>query len=630
VSRAIAGVFGSAAETYRPAARRALAPHASGDLGASSIAVAWTGDELAEGSLVVLLAGRIQNRRSLAAELGADVELGAESLVSLAFERWGEDLLARLRGSFGLVVWDPAARAGFLAADQLGARSFFLCQSGGRLWFATDVRELVRLLPSRPQPERRSVVQWLVDGYLELGDTLFEGVRRLEGGHLVRLAGDRWQTVAYWRPSFVPPGKPTVEEAVAEIGAELLRSVRERTAEVGTTGILLSGGFDSSTVAATARRLEPAGELRAYSLVYPDRPELDESALIDQVAAALGLPVERMPVRTSGVLAAGLEFLRAWELPAVTPMFAFSQPLLALAAGQGIVVMLDGEGGDELFGCSPYVLADRLLRADVRGALALARRYPYLGLAPSQREVWGLVTDYGLKGAAPHGFHRALRKVLRRRYAPEWLRPAEARLYLDARDTWAWKRLPGPRWWSFLADLLVFLRQRLGAHDFFRQRSALAGIEGRHPWFDDLGLVELVLRLPPELTFQPSLDRPLARAAAAGVVPDAVRLRNEKPEFGQLVVDALDGPDLGFVTRLLRARDAEIWRYVKPEPVQALLEARSESRHILWARLLWRLVTIESWLRAQGDPDFVQRALDEGTAVRGGRSDAGRRRAVTS
>ena len=78
MSRAIAGVFGSAAETYRPAARRALGPHASGELGASSLAVAWTGDKPAEGSLVVLLAGRIQNRRSLAAELGADVELGTE------------------------------------------------------------------------------------------------------------------------------------------------------------------------------------------------------------------------------------------------------------------------------------------------------------------------------------------------------------------------------------------------------------------------------------------------------------------------------------------------------------------------------------------------------------------------
>ncbi len=576
----------------------------------------------------VLLAGRIQNRTGLAAELGADPELAVDELLELGFARWGRGLPSRLRGAYVLVAWNPVAEAGFLAVDHLGAGGLFLHQAGGRLWFATEAGALARLLPRRPAPERRAVVEWLVDGWLSPGVTLFEGVHRLEGGHLVRLDGARWEHERYWEPRYVPPRRLEPSEAAAEIRGELQRSVAERLSPEGATGVLLSGGLDSSTVAAVARSQRAAeGALRAYSLVYPDRPEMDESELIDAVARTLDVPVVRLPVARESVLDSGLAYQDAFELPAPTPMFAFSQPLLHRAHADGIRVMLDGEGGDELFGCSPYLVADRVRRGDVRGAVSLAGRIPEYGPAPSQREVLVRVADLGLKGGVlPHASHRMLRRVLERRYAPAWLRPPEAKTYLDSRDFWAWKRRRGPRWWAFLADVLTSLRQQLGAHDFFRHRASLTGIEGRHPLFDDVGLVELVLRLPPELSFDARLTRPLLRAAVAGEVPDVVRLRDAKPAFSQLVVDSIAETDFDLLSRVLRAPDAEIRRYTRPERIEGLLGARPAVRHIAWARLLWRLVTVESWLRAQSDPGFPRALREGGRAVSG----AGPRHGATS
>ena len=215
----------------------------------------------------------------------------------------------------------------------------------------------------------------------------------------------------------------------------------------------------------------------------------------------------------------------------------------------------------------------------MRGAIELARRLPDLGDSPSRGDLWALVREYGLKGAVPHALNRALTVLPgRRHYVQQLLQPQSSALYLDMCDSWAWKQLDGPRWWAFLADLVTSSRERTG-HDYFRHRAVLAGIENGHPLLDDLDLVELVLRLPPELAFDRELTRPVLRRAVTGVVPDEVRLRQDKVDFSVLVVDALNGPDRPIVEELLGAADAELFAYVVPEKVRSLLDTPLERRH---------------------------------------------------
>lgn len=632
--RNVAGVFGPGAGEARSAVSRALEPDVSGEYTTSSLALAWSGEPPAPSPRTLLFAGRLQNLRSLGAELGRPDDLDDASAVASAFERWGTAALERLRGGFAVVLWDPETREGILAVDQLGVGGLFLHESRGRLSFATEVRDLVRLLPSGPAPAAASVVQWLADGHLRVGDTLLEGVRRLRGGHVVHLKGESWHTSEYWSPRYRPHDELTVAEATAELEAELARSVRERMARDGTTGVLLSGGIDSSTVAALASRLDPpAGPLRAFSHVYPEHPDLDESGLAELVATALAIPWEPMPSPEVGTLPAAFEFQAAWQLPAATPMLAFTQPLLVRAAQGGVGVMLDGEGGDELFGCSPYLIADRVRAGRLRSALRLLGRLPDQGAGPSRRERWELVAEFALKGAAPHAFHRAVRRIRgSRRYAAPWLTAESAKTYVEVRDEWSWKRRRGPRWWSYLAELLTTWREQMGAYDFFRHRDALAGLETRHPLLDDLDLIERVLRLPPELSFDRQLTRPLERSVVAGVLPDEVRLRPDKSTFSQLVVEALGGPDYALAVDLLQAPDAEIRAYARPAAIDDLLGVPAERRSIAWARLVWRLTTTESWLRSQADPELPARLLER---LRQGASDGrpaprGPRRARTS
>jgi asparagine synthase (glutamine-hydrolysing) len=612
VNRIVAGVFGGDAPARCSAARRSLEAEGAHELVSPPLACAWTGSALPSGPRAVVLAGRVRNLPALAKELGTAREEEAEHVLALAFDRWGEQMLGRLRGGFALVAWDPDTSRGLLAVDQLGAASLFLHEASGQLTFATEMRNLVRLLPGHPAPDPASVAQWIVDGYLERGCTLLQGIRRLEGGHFLRLGDGGWRTVRYWAPGYVPPERSAEATLAAELHSQLGRAVRERMAAGGSTGVLLSGGLDSSTVAAVASRVDRApGAVRAYSLVFPDHPEADESALIEHATSALGIPSVQTPVRAGGALSAALEFQRAWELPALSPTLVFNVPLLRRAADEGVKVVLDGEGGDELFGCSPYLVADRLRRGDVRGALALVRRLPGVGLAPSHRLLWSLARKYGLRGAAPYALHRAVRRVRRAgRYAPGWLTPDSARLYLDARDNWAWKLRSGPRWWAFLSDLLTSGRERMGAHDFLRRRAQLAGLETRHPLLDDLDLIEFVLCLPPDLAFDPELNRPFVRAALAPLLPDAIRLRGAKSDFSPLFVDALSGADRALTDDLLASANAEIWSYARRDRVRALVETPPDRRTVTWAWQVWRLATTECWLRSQSDARFAERMLE--------------------
>ncbi|MGH2997622.1 MAG: asparagine synthase-related protein, partial [Gaiellaceae bacterium] len=293
------------------------------------------------------------------------------------------------------------------------------------------------------------------------------------------------------------------------------------------------------------------------------------------------------------------------------PTLVFNVPLLQLAARDGVTVMLDGEGGDELFGCSPYLVADLLRRGRRRRALELVRRHPDAGPAPSPRLVQWLVREYGVKGAVPYAVHRAAR-VLRPagHYAPDWLTPASAKLYVEGRGEWMWKRAAGPRWWAYLSDVLTVGRECAGTHDFLRRRAQLAGLESRHPWLDELDLVELVLRLPPHLAFDAGLNRPFVRRALAGLVPDAIRLRADKSDFSPLLIGAIASYDRGLVNELLGGRHVEVRAYTRRDALDALLARAPVRQNITWAWQVWRLATTECWLRAQSDPELPRRLLE--------------------
>lgn len=564
-----------------------------------------------------LLDGALFDPDALGARLGLAGGTPEAKLLAIGFKRDGESILAKLRGNFVALISDHRRERVLLACDQLGARSLFFKRNGGELIFATEAHLLLRLLPSRPGPDHSSLVRWLADTSILPGRTLYSGVERLGGGRLLAVERGRIEERSYWAPRYTEPARLSQAEAAVAAREELAAAVRRQVPADSRCGVLLSGGLDSTSVAALARtesdRTPPP---RAYSALFPQHDSIDESELIAEAAGDL----ERtsIAVHDGSMVRGSLEYLQRWELPLQAPNHFLWQPLLERAASEGTTVMLDGEGGDELWKFSPYLLADRLTAGRLLATARLSREMLGADRYRGWRSTMPYLRLYGAKGAIPLPLHRAIRRRHSpERYAPRWFNANSAQVLFENQDQWAWKRHQGPRWWAYMADLLTSVRERLGVGDYLRHRAAMAGLDARHPLID-LDLVEFALGLPPDLAIDADLERPVLREAIAGLVPDSIRLRPGKSYFSALFHDCLEGRDARLIHRLLDGRP-EIGRYVDLDTVRHdLLDELPPGarRGPAWPWSVWRLVTAECWLRSQGDESFVPGLLDECEARR--------------
>lgn len=580
---------------------------------------AWP--ELSAGLPVCVLDGVIHNLDHVAELAGLTAPAGAPNeVLAHAYSRLGHGVLGSLRGDFVVVLWDARSRQGVIVTDQLGARSLVWHDSGGRLLFASDVRHLLAVLPRTPGPDPAALAHWISNSFMRGDNSLYEGIRRLPGGHLLRYADGAWDVQRYWQPRYKRPLRASRAELVERLRDALERSVARRSPDGASTGVLLSGGLDSSSVAAVGARLPHRHRIdRAYSATFPEHPTVDESQLIECLCETFNLRCTRAVVRGGSVLGGALPYLAHWRLPPVSPNLFFWAPLLERAAADGISVMLDGEGGDEVFGYAPTLLADRIRRGRLLAARKLLYRLPGPAGPPSpgdvRRAAPAIVREYGLRAAAPHSLHRLSRGIRRTsRYAPDWFHESTSRAFVGSNDPSLWKKAAGPRWWAHIVDATTSGMAAAINNDHTRRRAASAGLRTTHP-LRDLDVVELVLSFPPELAFDNRWNRPLLREAMTGLLPDEVRLRPAKSTFDAIFHDALTGPDLPIVRELLTAPNAELRAYADLDALEQRLLAppvpthpRARSR---WAVQVWRLVTAEWWLRMLADGGFPGRLLEQ-------------------
>ena len=589
----IAGVFARGGTGDDPA--RALEGEAS-VREAGALRLAWKEPARAhqsEGVLVVL-------DGFLVGEL-ADLEQ-----VAAAWRRAGRAAAEELRGAFTLVVWDERARAGMVACDHFSLRGCLIHGTeGGPLRFSTHMPALRRMLPRTPGADAGVMVPWIAPHYLQGHRTMLAGVERVGGARLIELGEGGWRRRRYWRPLWRGTLDGSREELVEMLRAELRRAIAERIAGQAT-GTILSGGVDSSVVLATAAALEPRPQLRAYSAVFPDWPAADESVRIAATTSALDVPSARFAVRPQGALRLALEQLRDSGTVPGGPGGVVERPGVRQAAADGVRVLLDGQGGDEVFGRSPYLLADSLRRANLAEAVRVIR-----GLLPERgRRRTKLVPAARL--LLEFGVRPALRRPARANAVPEWVAPAAGHVLSDVHDPWPWLGDEDvPRWWAYHSYLLSDHVEGSGLGEHIWERAAPFGLRSGAPLFD-VGLVELVLRIPAWAQWHERLNRPLARATVQGRLPEAVRTNRVKANIGPFYLDLMTGPDSALMRELLLDPGARVREYADGGWIEANLPRRPTFRDrdwLMWTTVVWRLAMAECWLRWLEDEHFPEALL---------------------
>jgi asparagine synthase (glutamine-hydrolysing) len=540
---------------------------------------------------------------------GHDAETAAE-LIARRYLNDDSRLLRSLRGRFSLALWDDVAQRGLLSCDLLATNQIFLLRDTGALLFATELHELLRIAQTRPGPDEIGFLAWLAGGGCPAGRTLYEGVSRLGPGELIELQGHAPVRRTYWRPSYDGTLDGSPAELAIGLREKLAQSVQSRVSP-RSTGVVLSGGLDSSIVAALAAPACTGRPLRAYSAVFPGA-KFDESSKIEQLTTALGIEGAMFTLEPRGTIRLALEYTKRWGLPLTGPGALVDMMMVAEAARAGIEVALDGQTGDEVLGLSPYLLADRLRRGRFLDAFQLAGEFP-VGRTITAAQKRRLLYRFGVKGALPYRLGRFISGHRNRDVAPSWLLPSRVPQYSELADRWAWKAAAsGPRWWRYLADVLVYAPHRELRLDYMRHRAAALNIVNESPLYD-ADVIDYCLRVPPELAFDSKFSRPTAREAMRGLMPDAVRLQTQKADFAPFCAEAITGADAPGIEKLIGTGDAELGAYVDMGVVRSLWQHTRSSgagANMDLDPAVWRLASAECWLRFQADPGFADEMLD--------------------
>lgn len=310
------------------------------------------------------------------------------------------------------------------------------------------------------------------------------------------------------------------------------------------------------------------------------------------------------------MLAGGIRFLERWGLPTQAPNITFISALQDFAVREGVTLMLDGEGGDELFGTDSFLLGHLVRRGRLPSAWSICGELPGLGEQPTFRARRRAFWKLAVHDAVPIPLRR-LRGAFggSREPSPAWFSESATRTLRQDHDPYDWKRLRAPLWWSHLSHRLTTERERIGVLGGLRQIGAISSLERHHPLLAR-ELLEFVLQVPPEYAFRESLDRAVQRDAIKALLPEVVVRRPGKSFFTPLLRRALLGGELSFVRSLVESPTAEIRRFVDQRALGAQFDmVGTPAEPVSLPLHTWRIAMMECWLRSQADSDFTSSCL---------------------
>ena len=465
---------------------------------------------------------------------GSDTEVIAHS-----YEEWGAECLARFNGDFALAVWDRDRQEVFLARDRFGVRPLFLAEYGGDICFASEGKALLRHPAANREIDPVGVVDVFTTWSTLPDHSAFEGIRELPPAHYARIGPDGVvRQTRWWDVDFVAESRPEVE-VLEELEALLVDATRIRLRADVPVGAYLSGGLDSSAVAAIAST-ELDRELVAFGLGFTDEL-FDETASQERIARELGIDFHRTVVDPSAIAAL---LPRAVELGETPLLRTAPAPLLALSAAvreAGLHVVLTGEGADELFAGYDIFREDKLRRFWAREPSSVLRPLLFQRLnrflaADTKRARAFLPAFYrrGLLDVADPLYSHRLRFANSVRCLhllnPEFLaraatEPGTSERLLHGLPSHFGEMSPLSK--AQYLEIATFMEGYL-LHAQGDRMLMGNSVEGRFPYLDHR-VAGLAARLPERLRLRGLQEKYALRAATSRYLPEEIRARPKQP-----------------------------------------------------------------------------------------------------
>ena len=553
-----------------------------------------------DGSIWVVFNGEIYNYRALRTELTAhghvfSTDTDTETIVH-AYEQWGDDAFDHLRGMFGIALWDRRTRTLLLARDRVGIKPLHYVERAGWLAFGSEIKSILVADDETRRLDPAAFAHYLRFLYTPSDTSIFDGIRKLPPGHLLRWRDGRVSVRRYWALPMEESFAGSLDEAAEALTAILSDAVTSHLVSDVPIGALLSGGVDSSLVVGLMAR-NSSGPVKTFTIGF-DEPEFDEVDGARRVAEHFGTDHHEFVVRPDAlrIVDALVEhFDEPFGDSSAIPTWYVSE-----MASRHVTVVLSGDGGDELFGGYDRYLPHPRVESFDRVLGVVGRR--------AAAAIWP---------ALPHGFRgkNLLRHVAQDadgRYLDSIgiFQPDELSVMLTEQGTSAWSRshasserlraleaLPWPSR-MFRFDFDTYLPEDILTK--VDRMSMAHSIESRVPLLDH-EVVTFASSLPPHFKINGGERKLVLKRAAARVLPGDV-LTRKKRGFAVPLAEWFRGPLRGLVRDTLQSPRSRQRGYFNPTFVDRLLAEHASGRRDHALRL-WVLLMFELWHRSYLDRD---------------------------
>lgn len=541
--------------------------------------------------------GEIYNYRELRRDLGSDQFVTASDTEVLlqAYRRWGIDCLHRFRGMFAFGLWDETNQTLFCARDRFGIKPFYYTVVDNTLYFASEIKALLPFVKSI-ETDLDGFRDYLTYQFCLDGKTLFKGIHELLPGHYLQVRHGQLKIERYWEVYYEPDFNHTARYFEDHLRDLMEDSVKLHLRADVPLGAYVSGGLDSSVVAALAQR-HGSDPLMGFSGKFSYDAAYDESPFARSLARSSGFELAEIDISPQDFIDQIRSVIYHLDYPVAGPG-SFPQFMVSGLASKHRKVVLGGQGGDEIFGgYTRYLIAyfEQCIKAAIDGTLHNGNYVvTYESIIPNLTALKNykpLLQEFWREGLFEPMDQRYFRLINR---APSlgdeinWELLGDYSPYQSFQAIFNGDNIRQEAYFDRMThfDFKTLLPALLHVED---RVSMAHGLESRVPFLDHL-LVEFAATMPADIKFKDGSTKHVLRRALGDLLPPDVRDRKDKMGFPVPLTEWVRDELRDFVGDVLTTQRALSRDLVNNSVV---LENLNQDRK--YGRKLWGLLSLEIW-----------------------------------
>lgn len=555
-----------------------------------------------DGRYTIVYNGEVYNFVELRQELGAQQfrTTSDTEVVLKAFERWGKGCLGRLRGMFAMAIWDNLEQKLFLARDRFGIKPLYWTITEAGFHFASEAKALLPFIC-----DRRTNASALSDYFTFqfcLGEkTLIDGAWQMPAAHYMEMrAGETPQPQRYWEVHYDIDYEHTEKWFTNRLKELLSDSVNVHLRADVEVGSYVSGGVDSSLLAAMARELRPDGPFKAFNGRFTDSLDFDESRYAKALADQRDMEFMVADITEQDFVDNIAKVIWHLDQPTAGPG-SFPQYMVSKMAGQHVKVVLGGQGGDEIFGgYARYLVAyfEQCIKGAIEGSLHNGNYVvTYESIIPNLetlRQYKPMLREFWSSGLFGERDERYWRLINRANTFGGILTPEaihQEHTFEEFKSIFWGPNVGKESYFDSMThfDFKTLLPALLQVED---RMSMAHGLEARVPFLDH-PLVEFAATIPADIKFRNGELKRLLKAVFGAKLPAEIRERKDKMGFPVPLNLWLKegGAARDMIGDILGSQKAKSRPYLQNGlTVDGVLDGQS-----VYGRNLWALISLELW-----------------------------------